>query len=409
MKVLIMSTGDEVFLGEVDEKNGGFIARELVASGFDVLARMIVEDDMDKILKALDFGFNNVDLIIMTGGLGPTHDDLTREAVASYFGVDLEEREEAREWLHKFFEKLGRKPPLLSDKQTLFPKGAEIIPNELGTACGFIFKSGEKMVVALSGVPWEAERMFSKYLLPKLPRLGGITLRRIHTTGLRETELYLKVKDLDLQGTKLGICASPPGVTLYLRGSEDSVSYSIDLLKRSLGAYVYGEEGKTLEEVVAELLWEKGFTLSVAESCTGGFLAHRLTNIPGSSKYFSCGIVSYSNKAKEDILGVPLSLIEDVGAVSAEVAEKMAKEVRRLGKSDLGIGITGIAGPTGGRPEKPVGTVYIGLSWGGGSFVEKNLFSGPRDVVKYRATQRALDLLRRFLLGVSPFESKGNN
>lgn len=407
MKVSIISTGDEVFLGEVDEKNGGFIARELVASGFDVLARIIVEDDMDKILKALDFGFKNADFVIMTGGLGPTHDDLTREAVASYFNVDLEVREEAKDWLNKFFERLGRKPPLSSDKQTLFPKGAELIPNELGTAYGFIFRYGEKMVAALSGVPWEAERMFSRYLLPKLPQIRGVTLRRIHTTGLRETEVYLKVKDLDFRGAKLGICASPAGVTLYLRGEEDSVSQAMVSLKETLGVYIFGEEGKTLEEVVADLLWEKKLTLSVAESCTGGLLAHRLTNISGSSKYFNCGIVSYSNKAKEDILGVPLAFIEDVGAVSAEVAERMARGVKRLGRSDIGIGITGIAGPTGGRPEKPVGTVYIGLSWDGGSFVEKNLFPGPREVVKYRATQRALDLLRRFLLGVSPFESKG--
>jgi len=258
-------------------------------------------------------------------------------------------------------------------------------------------------VAALSGVPWEAENMFNKYLLPKLPFSGRIFLKRLHTTGLREAEVYARVKDLDLRGVKLGICASPSGVTLYLKGEADSVSQTAEVLRGIFKAYIYGEDGRTIEEVVAELLWKEGLTLSVAESCSGGLLAHRLTNVSGSSRYFKCGIVSYSNEAKENILDVPMSLIDEKGAVSAEVAERMARNARYIGKSDIGIGITGIAGPTGGRPSKPVGTVYIGMSWEGGTYVEKNLFVGPREVIKYRATQQALDLLRRLLLGVDPF------
>lgn len=403
MRAVILSTGDEVLLGEVEERNGGFISKGLISLGFDVLWRIIVEDDMDKILRVMDFALKNADLLVITGGLGPTHDDLTREAVASFFGVDLEERDEARRWLETFFEKLGRKPPALSEKQLLFPRGSEIIPNELGTACGFFMKYGDKMVAALSGVPWEAEEMFHKHLLPKLPRLMRSFLKRIHTTGLRETEVYAKVKDLNLGSAKLGICASPSGVTLYLRGEENSVAQAAERIKEILGHYVYGEDGKTIEEVVAELLWRDELTVSVAESCSGGLLSHRLTNIPGSSRYFKCGLVSYSNEAKESVLGIPMSLINDKGAVSPEVAERMSQSVRYIGKSDIGIGITGIAGPTGGRPNKPVGTVYIGMSWEDGTYVEKNLFTGPREVIKYRASQQALDLLRRLLLGVSPF------
>ncbi|MDK2871716.1 MAG: nicotinamide-nucleotide amidase [bacterium] len=403
MRAFIMSTGDEVFLGEVEEKNGGFIAKELISRGIDVIARAVVEDNLEKILGVLDFGLKSAELVIITGGLGPTHDDLTREAVASYFGVNLEIREEAREWLVKFFDKLGRGVPPLQDRQLFFPQGSEIIPNELGTACGFILEKGENIVIALSGVPWEAERMFTKYVLPRLPRLEGNTLKRIHTTGLRETEVYAKVKELGFQDVKVGICASPSGVTIYLRGGEEEVSEAVNLLKKVLDTYVYGEDGETLEEIVAELLQKRGLTLSTAESCSGGLLSHRLTNISGSSRYFRCGVVSYSNEAKGSLLGIPISLIRDVGAVSAEVAERMAKGVRSLGGSDIGIGITGIAGPTGGTREKPVGTVYISLAWDDGIYVEKNVFPGNREMVKFRTTQRALDLLRRFLLGVVPF------
>ncbi len=410
MKAVVLSTGDEVLLGEVNEENGGFISRALIKAGIDVFARFIVEDDRKKLMEAMKIALDNADILIITGGLGPTDDDLTRETVASLLGVELERREEARKWMDAFFKRLGREAPPEAEKQLLFPKGAEIIPNELGTACGFFIRRDEKVIAALSGVPWEAERMFSKHLLPKLPRGEEVFLKRLHITGLRETEAFRVLRGLELDSrVKVGICASLGTITIYLRGDEKPVLEAAEAVKKAFGEFFYGEDGKSIEEVVAELFWKAGITVSVAESCSGGLLAHRLTNVPGSSRYFSCGAVSYSNFSKDKLLRVPMTLIEEKGAVSKEVAEKMAHGVRKLGNTDLGVGITGIAGPSGGRPGKPVGTVYIAVSWENGVHVERNQFVGTREAVKYRATQRALDLLRRFLLGVDPFGSEGDN
>ncbi|MCD6363451.1 MAG: competence/damage-inducible protein A [Synergistetes bacterium] len=410
MRAVVLSTGDEVLLGEISESNGGFISRALVEVGIDVFARFIVEDDREKLIDIMKIALDNADMLIITGGLGPTDDDLTREAVASLLGVKLELREEARKWIDDFFKRLGRDVPPEAEKQLLFPEGAEIIPNELGTACGFFIERGGKVIAALSGVPWEAERMFNRYLLPRLSRGREIFLKRLHIIGLRETQAFRILKSLDLgDRVKVGICASLGSITIYLRGNEEYVSRAADLIREAFGEFLYGEDGKSLEEVVAELCWRAGTTISIAESCSGGLLGHRLTNVPGSSKYFKCGVVSYSNLSKAKLLGVPMKLIEQKGAVSAEVAEKMAEGVRTLGDSDIGIGITGIAGPTGGRPGKPVGTVYIALASEANTHIERNQFSGTREVIKYRTTQRALDLIRRFLLEVDPFGSEGNN
>lgn len=402
-------TGTELLLGQIVNTNAAFLARHLAAAGISLYRQVVVGDNLERIKQAILEAQPRADLIIVCGGLGPTDDDLTREALAAALEVPLEEHPGAREHILQFFAVRHRPMPAQNLKQALIPRGAQILENPLGTAPGFFLAHKGKLYACLPGPPGEFRAMLLEKLLPLLAPYGAgrevIFSRVLKITGLGESAVEEKVQDL-LSHTNptLAPLAKTGEIHLRLTARAPDIRAALALIeplekeiRHRLADYVFGSDEDTLEGAVGSLLTSQGWTLAVAESCTGGLLAHRLTNIPGSSTYFRQGIVAYANEAKTQLLGVSPEDLTLHGAVSSEVALAMARGVRALAGTDVGVGITGIAGPGGGTPTKPVGLVYLAVDLRGETQVRRELFQASREEVKWRASQSALDLLWRAL------------
>ena len=419
MKSEIITIGDELLIGQIINTNQAYIAEQLNAIGVRVDRMTTVGDDMQEILETFDVAWKRNNVVIVTGGLGPTHDDITKKAVCTFFDSDLVPNEEIKSHIQELMKKWNRQWSPSYEEQTMFPRKARLVPNPLGTAGGMLFREsvplGEeegKYFYVLPGVPHEMKEMLDGNIIPYLATkvkdsvIRHLTLR---TSGIPESMLANHLGDLDeiLQGAKLAFLPSPTGVRMRItvHGSDETsveklLSEVEQRIRVRVQKYIYGTNLEELEETVGNLLTAKKLTIAVSESCTGGLVADRITDVSGSSNYFQQGLVTYSNPSKVDVLGVPSLLLEQHGAVSREVAEAMASSIRRVARTDIGLSTTGIAGPTGATSTKPIGLVWIGYSDAESTFATRFQFGGDRRRVKERAAQAALELLRRKLLKI---------
>ena len=408
MKAEIIAVGTELLMGEILNSNSRDIARELYNLGLDVYHQSVVGDNLDRVSKELETAFERADLVITTGGLGPTRDDLTKEAAAHFLKREMILDEESIRHLEDFFGSRGLPLNEGNKRQAYFPEGAKIIPNENGTAPACIIEFDEKVLVILPGPPREVIPLMEKYIIPYLEkRTGKVFISDIiNISGIGEGHMEEKIMDIieAQENPTVAPYAKEHGLTLRVTASASTEQEARLLLEPvvkkvcdRLGMDVYAIGDTTLEAVVASLLIEQNLSISVAESCSGGLLAGRLINYPGISKVFKEGFITYSNESKINTLGVDSKILSKYGAVSEEVAKQMAKGAADRAKSDVALSITGIAGPDGGTNEKPVGLVYIGLYLLGEVKVMKMDSWGSRDNVRRRAVSQALDMLRREL------------
>jgi nicotinamide-nucleotide amidase len=415
MKAEVISIGDELLIGQVINTNQAFIAEKLNSIGISVDKMTTVGDNEHEILKSFAEALAQHDLVLVTGGLGPTHDDITRSAVCKFFGTDLVVNEEALERVKEFFGKRGLLPKKINEDQALVPRSCTVIQNHNGTAPGFLFEKDGRSLIAMPGVPFEMKAMVVNDILPRFAsQTSGRVIRHrtLKTTGIGESFLAEKIGDVGSlfgpnDGITLAFLPGPTGTRLRITvranntaEANNKIESVEQRIRAKAGNYIYATEDEELEEVIGRLLVQHHQTLAVAESCTGGLIADRITNVPGSSQYFERSYVTYSNESKVADLGVPASLITSRGAVSSEVAEAMASGAREKANTDIGLATTGIAGPDGGSAEKPVGLVWVGYADRSGSLAIKFNFGDNRRRTKERAAQAALELLRRKLLKI---------
>lgn len=405
-KASIVSIGNEVLNGRTVDTNAAYIARKLRANDVPVVSIYVAPDEIEAIRRVLTLAAGDADVVIISGGLGPTDDDLTRQAMAAFLGVGLELHEDLLANIRQFFDRRGVAMPARNAIQAHIPAGARAIPNENGTAPGVQACKGGTALFAMPGVPSEMERMLEASVLPRVREIAksqAIVTKRLKCFGAGESTIAEMIGDAMERGRNpLVNCTVQSGViTLEVvatsadRGlAEDMAAREEQSLRRILGGLVYGVEDQTLADVVGEKLARAGKTLAVAESCTGGLLAKLTTDVPGSSRYFLCGWVTYSNEAKSRELGVLPAMIETHGAVSEQVAVAMAQGARHKAGADFAVGITGIAGPEGGTEHKPVGLVYIAVSSRDSTEILRHVFPHDRSSVRLRAAQTALNLLR---------------
>jgi nicotinamide-nucleotide amidase len=413
----IISTGDELTTGRTIDTNATFLADHLNQVGIDLVGTLVVGDDRERLGWAWRTALGRADLVLSTGGLGPTSDDLTTETIAAVTGRPLRADEPTAARIRQMFEAMGRTMPENNLKQALFPEGAEILPNRLGTAPGYrLDVAGERRnghLVVLPGVPREMKPMFTEQVLPWIAASrGGVEQylsRTFQTFGLSESALDELVSDV-LEGdeAKLAFRAAFPqiAVRVTVRGEPRRAAERLEALalriRERLGEYCYAEGERSMEETVGALLRSSGHTIAVAESCTGGLIANRLTDVAGSSAYVRAGVVAYSDDAKRTLLRVRPETLQAHGAVSSETAAEMAQGIRQVAGADLGLATTGIAGPGGGTQDKPVGTVCVALAASGRLFTHRYQLWGNRSWVKLLTSQIALDWVRRVELGKDP-------
>jgi nicotinamide-nucleotide amidase len=413
MKIGILTIGSELTSGRTQDTNSSFLARAFATQGWPVTLMLSVGDEDRAIKQTLGYILAHSDAVVVTGGLGPTSDDITTEAVARAFGLECRTDEAVLRHIREIFEKFRFDWTENNAKQAVFPEGAEIIANPVGTAAGFALKQKGKLIVVIPGVPREIARMLPEGVLPLLRRefpeaAQPASVRTIKTFGLSEAAVDKALADLDFErlGVRVGFYPNFPENHIVLTatgGPENETAARIataeaDIVSR-LKKYVFAYDGDTLEGLVAKGLTEKGWTLAVAESCTGGLVTDRLTDIPGSSAFLERSVVTYGNAAKTDLLGVPADVIEQHGAVSEQTARLMAQGVRELARTDVGLAITGVAGPAGGTDLKPVGTVYIALADGKECLCRHYAFRWDRRRNKIISSQAALMMLKRYLTG----------
>lgn len=411
MKIGILTIGNELMNGRTADTNSSFIAREMNLQGWPVEVMMSVSDNADTIKSRLHYLMTFTDVVICTGGLGPTADDITTAAVARSFGLSLVMDEKVLAYLKEIFARYNLHWTENNAKQALFPEGAQVIPNPVGTAAGFALHVKDKLVFVIPGVPGEIFRMVPEGVIPVLSRhfpqaVQQSAKQTIKTFGLSEAEVDKRLADFDFEVLGVGVGFYPvfPENHLVLIARADDLDQAqknlqkaMDAVAERLGDCIFSYGEKTLEEIIAAMLTEKKLTIAVAESCTGGLMANRLTDVSGSSVYFERGVVTYSNQAKIELLGVPPEIIEKHGAVSEETAGAMAEGVRKMAKTDIGLSTTGIAGPTGGTKEKPVGTVYIALSDGRQTICRHYTFRWDRRRNKLVSSEAALMMLKNYL------------
>jgi len=409
VKAQIIVIGSELLSGYVIDTNSVYLCEELLKLGIEVVKKVIVQDKKEEILCALKEGVQKADIVILTGGLGPTYDDITKKTVSSFFNRRLILSDKLFRKVEKL--SLTRKTKMVTIKSTqaLVPHGAVILDNPIGTTPGLLLTEQNADVIMLPGVPIEIEAIFRASLRPfheKKNKERIVLSKNLHTTGISESALYEKLKSLKVKEFTVFL-PFPKGVDIRITIESDSIEEGRERLSRMedsiverIDNYYYGSNGETLERVIGILLTMRKKKLAVAESCTAGLLMKRITDIPGSSFYFHGGVVSYSNEEKVKILKVKKGDIKQQGAVSEEIAKQMACGVKNLFNADIGISITGIAGPAGGTENKPVGLVYIGVFDGVDNFAKKYNFSGTRGIIREKSAQAALDLLRKTLLGM---------
>lgn len=413
-----IAIGSELLVGGRSDSNSLFITEALGRLGIEVRFKSIVGDDLADMVQVLKTAVSRAGVVVMTGGLGPTVDDCTREAVAKATGRRLARRKAALDGMTARLAQWGRKPNPGQLRQAMIPAGAIVVANPVGSAPGFAIEWKGATVVSLPGVPREMEAMMTGSIIPLLAdhlarsrkiRPQPIIRRVFHTWGVSEADVDAKLLGLIPKETAvdLGLLASPMGVLVSLTTkaggtqlvSNDQLSSLAQEVRTRLKDSLFAEGRETMEEVVGRLLAGQKLTVAVAESCTGGLIGHRLTLVPGSSAYVDRGAITYSNQSKIDMLGVPEALIASHGAVSAEVAAAMARGIRERAGTSVGLSVTGIAGPGGATETKPVGLVYVGLDGGAGGAITKEFrFHGDRSVIKQRSSQAALNLLRLWLI-----------
>jgi len=410
MRAEIIAVGSEMLTPYRLDTNSLFLTGELNKLGIRVVHKAVVGDSPEEMRSSFRHAMDRAELIVASGGLGPTDDDRTRETVAELLGRKLRQDEGVLRRIQEVFRRFGRAMPEINARQAMVPEGADILPNPRGTAPGLWLESNGHILVLLPGVPAELRALFDAEVRPRLAKLSPeerLFTRDLRITGLPESEVEQRVSPLYAlyPETETTILAAPSGIQLHPRVWSDDAQKAekmldeiVERMALALGEHLYSTRGETLEEVVAHILTENRATIAAAESCTGGTLAERLTNLPGSSNYFLGGVVCYSNELKTTLVGVPAELIEAKGAVSTEVALALADGIRRRTGATLGVGITGIAGPGGGTPEKPVGLVHIALADERGPRERAYRFPGDRERIRQYATQTALDTVRRYFL-----------
>lgn len=410
----ILAVGEELLAPGRAETNSLFLTEKLAAIGIPVAFRGIVGDDEKEIASAVRHALERSELVLVSGGLGPTADDRTRDAACRALGISMRLDEGILEGLRKRFAKRGIEMPEVNRKQAMVPEGAVVLPNRRGTAPGlFLETAAGRSLVLLPGPPRELEPMFEEEVLP---RMGGVAggvfyrTRKLWVAGLPESSVEQKIVHLyeACENPLTTILAAPGQVEIRLTAKGASAEAAATLneelagkMRAILGQHVFSEREENLEAVVGWLLLESGMRIAVAESITGGLIAHRITQVPGASRYFDTGFITYSNESKTALLGVPEELFRRVGAVSEEVAVAMAKGALERACADIAVSVTGIAGPSGGSEEKPVGLVYIGIATRWYEGADRHLFPGERRQVKRWTSQAALDRVRRELLRLS--------
>ncbi|MGG7325621.1 competence/damage-inducible protein A [Clostridium baratii] len=409
MKCEILSVGTEILLGDILNTNLRYLSKELANLGIDVYYHQVVGDNRERILSALKEAFSRSDIIITTGGLGPTKDDMTKELVAEFLGMDMYLHEESLKKIEDYFKKMGRIPVKSNEKQAYFPKEAIILENNNGTAPGAIFEKDGKAIIVLPGPPKEMEPMFNNSVRKYLEKLTGYTIvsEVLRVFGIGESEAESKLQDLIDNGQNPTIApyAKEGEVTFRITAKGKDEEEAKELIKplkeevyKRLGNLIYNTGDVSIQETVGEMLVNKNMTIGVSESCTGGLVSAKLIEYPGISSVFLEGAVTYSNEAKMRTLNVKKDTLEKFGAVSEETAIEMAEGIAKRCGSRIGVSTTGIAGPGGGTEEKPVGLVYIGVCIDGETKVERHVFSGNRNAVRNKASMTALNMIRKSLL-----------
>ena len=411
MKAEIISVGTEILLGDILNTNTYYLSNELAAIGVEVYYQTTVGDNEERLLKTLSESLKRSDLVICTGGLGPTEDDITKEVCAKYLGYDLEINEDSWNKIKRYFDKMGKKPTENNKKQGYFPRNSKILPNDYGTAPGCIMEKNNKAIVILPGPPREMKPMFDNYVKPfLLERTSNIIESRVlRIIDMGESNIEYQLTDL-IQNQ------SNPTIATYAKDYECTVRITAkakskedclkliqpieDEIKSRFNEAIYATGETTIEDEVAKILVKNNLTISVAESCTGGMVSSDLINYPGISSVFMEGCVTYSNEAKIMTLGVSDETLNSVGAVSEECAREMAIGVAKRHNTNIGLSTTGIAGPTGATVDKPVGLVYFGIYINGKVVTKKYIFDGDRQRIRYRACKALLNDLRLELLNM---------
>ncbi|QJA08916.1 competence/damage-inducible protein A [Romboutsia sp. CE17] len=411
MRAEIITVGTEILLGDIVNTNSQFLAKELANLGVEVYYQGTVGDNEDRLLESLEESLHRSDMVITTGGLGPTKDDLTKETAAKLFNQELVFHEESWYEIEAYFNKLGKVPTENNKKQAYFPKEAIVLKNNNGTAPGAILKKDNKTIIVLPGPPREMKPMFEEHVKPYLQYLTDDILvsKTLRFYGIGESSLENAIIDIinEQSNPTIAPYAKDTEVTLRITAKAiseevamDLINPVIDKIEDRVGQYIYSQGESTLEDTVAEMLVNKNLTISVAESCTGGMVSSNLINYPGISSVFMEGCITYSNEAKMKSLGVKKETLDKFGAVSEETAREMAEGIARRYNTNIGISTTGIAGPEGGTKEKPVGLVYFGIYINGKTIVKRYIFNGSRQQVRLRATKTILNDLRLELINL---------
>jgi nicotinamide-nucleotide amidase len=411
MKAEIISIGSEILRGQIVDTNANFIAQKLTELSIDLNYISAVGDNQKTLLSLLKKALSRSDLIITTGGLGPTEDDITYQVIAKTLHLKLIKSPEAEKNLKRILHSIKIKLSPSNLKQAHLPEGAKVIINKYGTAPAMILEKDNKIISSFPGVPYEMKKLIEENLIPylkeKFPPSVIKKSKTLKITGLGESSVNELIRNYINEQTNFsfGIYANPEDIQIQIttqapteKEVDQLLQFSSNQLTKILGNYVYGTDQQSLEEVVGNLLKAKNIKVAVAESCSGGMLGEMITNIPGSSEYFQGGVISYNAKIKEELLKVPQEIIKKYGEVSEQVARLMAEEVRKCCYSDIGISITGIAGPGGVTEKKQVGLVYMALANGKKTLIQKHQLFGNRQQIRLRASRRALNLLRMYLI-----------
>ncbi|MCL2396648.1 MAG: competence/damage-inducible protein A [Defluviitaleaceae bacterium] len=413
MNAEIIAVGTELLLGDTINTNAAFLSQELASLGINVYRHTVVGDNMTRLKSAYSEAFARCDLVITTGGLGPTADDITKEAAAAYFGLDMELDDNSLANIAAFFARIGQKMTENNRKQAIFPTGAKILDNFAGTAPGCIIEANGKICILLPGPPGEMKAMYSHHISDFLAQFstGILFSRTLHMVGIGESAMEQRVADIlaeQSNPTVAPYATGRPGETILrisAKAADQAAARALidpvaNLLYQRLGDYIYGEDDATLAGTVVELLKQRGLTLAIAESITGGQLAGAIVDVPGASAVFNEGVVTYSNEAKTRSLGVLPDTLRKYGAVSPQVAEEMAAGAAKTAGANIAISTTGIAGPDGGTAQKPVGLTYIGLWFNGRCQAKELRLFGNRQRIRQRAVSHALDMIRKELSNI---------
>lgn len=414
MKIHIITIGDEILIGQIQNSNASFIGDLLNQNSLKITSSSVIGDEKATIVKEIKTALENNDVVLTTGGLGPTHDDVTLDSIVEVFNTEVVENEAILNDIKTLFDKRNRELTETNIKQALVPKIATPIRNLNGTAPGIFIDHENKLFAAMPGVPLEMKAMMREFVLEKIlekyPPNFVTKNRTLLTTGIPESFLYDEIISIPglIESGSLAFLPSQFGVRIRITAIEESEEKAEERIfeieqqiRAKVGRYIYGKDDQRLEEVVGKLLKDRGMNIAVAESCTGGLICSRITNVGGSSQYFERGMVTYSNGAKVEHLGISEDLINKYGAVSMEVARLMADGIRSVSGTDIGLAVTGIMGPGGATEGKPVGLVYIGICDEKVCTAKEFRFGDDRLLNKDRTSQAALEMLRRNLLGIS--------